>query len=108
MEQVIARIQKGQEQVQLILYADDCVLLHADRETLDRAANAITEWLKQIGLELKPSKTKTTHTLNPVEEQCELLRALAELEAKERTMYELENGKDQCMTVLKLALTSWD
>src|SRR5262249_44603124 len=37
-------------------------------------------------------------------EQCDLLRALTELEAKKRAMYELENGKDQCMTVLKLAL----
>ena len=39
-------------------------------------------------------------------EQCDLLRALAELEAKERAMYELENGKDQVMTVLKLALAN--
>jgi len=39
-------------------------------------------------------------------EQCDLLRALGELAAKERAMYELENGKDQCMTVLKLALAN--
>jgi hypothetical protein len=39
-------------------------------------------------------------------EQCDLLGALAELEAKERAMYELENGKDQCMTSLKLALAN--
>jgi hypothetical protein len=39
-------------------------------------------------------------------EQCDLLRALAELEAKERAMYELENGKDQVMTCLKLALAN--
>jgi hypothetical protein len=39
-------------------------------------------------------------------EQCELLRALAELETKERAMYQLENGKDQTMTVLKLALAN--
>ena len=32
-------------------------------------------------------------------EQCDLLGSLAELAAKERAMYELENGKDQCMTV---------
>ena len=29
-------------------------------------------------------------------DQCDLLGALAELEAKERPMYELQNGKDQC------------
>jgi hypothetical protein len=39
-------------------------------------------------------------------EQCDLLGALKELEAKERAMYELESGKDQCMTVLKLALAN--
>ncbi len=39
-------------------------------------------------------------------EECDLLRDLAELEAKERAMYELENGKDQVMTVLKLALAN--
>jgi hypothetical protein len=39
-------------------------------------------------------------------EQCELLRALAELAAKERAMYELKDGKDQCMTSLKLALAN--
>ena len=39
-------------------------------------------------------------------EQCDLLRALAELKAKERAMYELENGKDQYMTCLKLALAN--
>jgi hypothetical protein len=39
-------------------------------------------------------------------EQCDLLGALAELEAKERAMFELQDGKDQCMTVLKLALAN--
>jgi hypothetical protein len=33
-------------------------------------------------------------------------RALTELEAKERVIYELENGKDQIMTCLKLALAN--
>ena len=39
-------------------------------------------------------------------EQCDLLRALKELAAKERAMYQLESGKDQVMTVLKLALAN--
>jgi RNA-directed DNA polymerase len=67
MEQVISRIRKGQEQVLLIRYADDFVLVHSDRATLDQAAGSITHWLKQMGLELKPSKTKITHTLTTVE-----------------------------------------
>lgn len=39
-------------------------------------------------------------------EQCDLLRALEDLKANERTMYELDNRKDQIMTVCKLALTN--
>jgi len=39
-------------------------------------------------------------------EQCDLLRALEDLAAQERTMYELDNRKDQVMTVCKLALTN--
>lgn len=38
--------------------------------------------------------------------QCELLRALEDLAATERTMYELDNRKDQVMTVCKLALAN--
>jgi hypothetical protein len=39
-------------------------------------------------------------------EQREVLRALKDLDAKERTMYELDNRKDQVMTVLKVALAN--
>jgi len=40
------------------------------------------------------------------QEQCDLLRALEDLAAAERTMYELDNRKDQIMTTFKLALTN--
>lgn len=40
------------------------------------------------------------------QEQCELLRALEDLAATERIMYELDNRKDQIMTVFKLALAN--
>jgi hypothetical protein len=40
------------------------------------------------------------------QQQCDLLRALEELKASERTMYELDNRKDQVMTVCKLALAN--
>ncbi len=39
-------------------------------------------------------------------EQREVLRALEELKANERTMYELDHRKDQVMTVLKVALAN--
>jgi hypothetical protein len=40
------------------------------------------------------------------QQQCDLLRALEDLAATERTMYELDNCKDHVMTVCKLALTN--
>ncbi len=39
-------------------------------------------------------------------EQRALLRELEDLAARERTMHELDNGKDQVMTTLKIALTN--
>jgi len=39
-------------------------------------------------------------------EQREVLRALEELKAQERTMYELDNRKDQVMTVCKVAVAN--
>jgi len=39
-------------------------------------------------------------------EQREVLRALEELKAHERTMYELDHRKDQVMTILKVALAN--
>jgi hypothetical protein len=39
-------------------------------------------------------------------EQCDLLRALEDLAATERAMCELDNRKDQVMTVCKLALAN--
>lgn len=47
----------------LIRYADDFVVLHPTREGAERAREVIERWLQGIGLELKPSKTRITHTL---------------------------------------------
>lgn len=66
MEQVISAYHKGQEKALLVRYADDFVLFHSEKEVLDQAARGITEWLKDMGLELKPSKTKVTHTFTPL------------------------------------------
>jgi RNA-directed DNA polymerase len=48
----------------LIRYADDFVIIHKDINVILKSQEIITEWLSGIGLELKPSKTKLTHTLN--------------------------------------------
>jgi len=52
------------QELTVVRYADDFVVLHKDRDTLDQAQRVIAEWLKEMGLELKPEKTKITHTLH--------------------------------------------
>ena len=47
----------------LIRYADDFVILHENLTVVQRCQSIISEWLSDMGLELKPSKTKITHTL---------------------------------------------
>jgi len=48
---------------QLIRYADDFVVLHAQETEVIKAQQIIATWLQGIGLELKPSKTRLSHTL---------------------------------------------
>jgi RNA-directed DNA polymerase len=49
----------------LIRYADDFVVLHEDKAVVQRCREIISDWLAGIGLELKPEKTRLTHTLYP-------------------------------------------
>ena len=67
MEAMVAEgyTSKSSEKPMLIRYADDFVLLHSDEKKLQKAADAVKEHLEGMGLELKPSKTKWTHTLTP-------------------------------------------
>ncbi|MDJ0594537.1 MAG: reverse transcriptase domain-containing protein [Pleurocapsa sp. MO_226.B13] len=51
--------------ISLIRYADDFVILHESEEAIHQCLQSIAEWLREMGLELKPSKTRITHTLNP-------------------------------------------
>jgi RNA-directed DNA polymerase len=53
----------------LIRYADDFVILHEDITVVQRCKEIISEWLKGMGLELKPSKTRLAHTLNHYEQE---------------------------------------
>ncbi|WPF88566.1 group II intron reverse transcriptase/maturase [Cyanobacterium aponinum AL20118] len=54
---------KGEQSLSIIRYADDFVVLHKDIERIIQCKEVIEEWLKDIGLELKPSKTRISHTL---------------------------------------------
>lgn len=52
---------------QVIRYADDLVVLHKDRAIVEQCQEVLAEWLQNMGLELKPSKTRITHTRNVLE-----------------------------------------
>ncbi len=54
-------------QAVLIRYADDFVVISPSLEIIEQCKTVISEWLKPIGLELKPEKTRVCHTLNPIE-----------------------------------------
>ncbi|MEH1857542.1 MAG: group II intron reverse transcriptase/maturase [Nostoc sp.] len=51
----------------LIRYADDFVIIHEDINVVLGAKTAIEGFLKDIGLELKPSKTRICHTFEEYE-----------------------------------------
>ena len=51
----------------VIRYADDFVILHRDLEALKQAQQIAADWLKGMGLEMKPSKTRVTHTLEAID-----------------------------------------
>ncbi|MEG4521215.1 MULTISPECIES: group II intron reverse transcriptase/maturase [unclassified Microcoleus] len=46
----------------IIRYADDFVVLCEEKAVVQRCREIISEWLDGIGLELKPEKTRLTHT----------------------------------------------
>ena len=51
------------DSISLIRYADDFVILHEQKEVIETVKEVISQWLKEMGLELKPSKTKISHSL---------------------------------------------
>jgi RNA-directed DNA polymerase len=51
----------------VVRYADDFVVLHEDRAVIEQARLVAARWLAQMGLELKPSKTRIAHTLDPLD-----------------------------------------
>jgi RNA-directed DNA polymerase len=63
LEQVVRH--KGRSGPQLVRYADDFVLLYHDHSEILACQKKIEAFLEPLGLRLKPSKTRITHTLNP-------------------------------------------
>ena len=54
--------------ISVIRYADDFVVLHESLEVIKLCKETIEVWLKDIGLELKDSKTRLANSLFPLEE----------------------------------------
>ncbi|MEH1885561.1 group II intron reverse transcriptase, partial [Nostoc sp.] len=53
----------------LIRYADDFIVLCEEISIVKECQKLITNWLRDIGLEIKPSKTRLTHTLLGYEQE---------------------------------------
>jgi RNA-directed DNA polymerase len=62
-------VAKAHAKAKVIRYADDLVVLHSDLTVIEAARETVDEWLAEMGLALKPSKTTITHTLNEHEGQ---------------------------------------
>ncbi|MCH2050911.1 MAG: hypothetical protein MK289_21315 [Trichodesmium sp. ALOHA_ZT_67] len=58
---------ENKKALSFIRYADDFVILNKDLKVVLQAKAVMQEWLTQIELELKPEKTKITHTLEEYE-----------------------------------------
>ena len=53
----------------VIRYADDFVILHESLAVVQRCKEVVSNWLADMGLELKPSKTRIAHTLENYENE---------------------------------------
>jgi RNA-directed DNA polymerase len=51
----------------VIRYADDFVVFHEDYNVILQCKTLISQWLEQVGLELKPEKTSIRHSLKSME-----------------------------------------
>jgi len=61
-EAVRGTYQAKRQKPHVVRYADDLVALHPTEEGVRLAQEVIETWLQGVGLELKASKTKITHT----------------------------------------------
>jgi RNA-directed DNA polymerase len=65
-ETLEGKTRDNRQALSLIRYADDFVIIHEDLNVVEKCQEIIANWLSDMGLELKPNKTKLTHTLNEI------------------------------------------
>ena len=58
---------RAQRALTVAVYADDFVVLHPSLDVILQCKQAAENWLNEMSLELKPSKTRISHTLTPHE-----------------------------------------
>ena len=58
---------RSASQLGVCFYADDFVILHPSLEVILQCKSVVEDWLNGMSLELKPSKTRISHTLTPYE-----------------------------------------
>jgi hypothetical protein len=81
--------------------------LRAESKRLQAQADAeLAPLWQRVYRVLEKSNKESAKCEQYAHEQCDLLRALEDLKQSERVMYELENQKDQIMSVCKLALAN--
>ena len=63
------RVHTGRSKIPIraCFYADDFVVLHPSLAVILQCKSVVEDWLKGMSLELKPSKTRLSHTLTPYE-----------------------------------------
>jgi RNA-directed DNA polymerase len=54
----------------IVMYADDFVILHPDLSVIEKSKELVSEWLSTLGLELKDTKTRISHTLKSHKGNC--------------------------------------
>jgi RNA-directed DNA polymerase len=60
MEEAITQVYP---KARVIMYADDVVVLHEDRQVLEHCQQLLMTWLADIGLTLNAAKSHISHTL---------------------------------------------
>lgn len=69
-KQVYGKASYMHSQHSIIRYADDFVVIHENKELIEKARVHIEQWLSHIGLKLNEKKTKITHTLKSSDKGC--------------------------------------
>lgn len=64
VKKVVGTGRDAKKALTCIRYADDFVVLHQDLTVITKCQQVISQWLHGMGLELKPSKTHISHTLD--------------------------------------------